>query len=396
MPKPTSTFTPLYLRLKQDLSRKIRIGEYVTHQQLPTTLELMRIHGVSDGTVKRTMRELVQEGLVYTVNGQGSYVADLRQGKAAVPYRQADRPVIAIAYGRRPNEVIGNLFYSAMLQGIEEELGKHGMGLELINLKNIPFQDMIAARRRGAFSAVVLITALRQEEVAELAASGPATLSLLVEYAPVDGLYCLVTDELAGARMAGQHLLDCACRTPGAIVVPQRSSYINLRWQGFRQALEERGVAYDEGLVEPADWSMEGGYLAMRQLLQRRPEVDGVFAMNDAMAIGAIGAAFESGRSIPQDLKIIGYDDIEFARFFRPSLSTMRVARDEIGRRAVSVLLQRLEQPGCEFHIERIAPKLVVRASTAAAEVPGPDAQHRGKPESNGATEQNRPRLVPA
>ncbi len=85
MSKPSSKFTPLYLKLKHDLSRKIRIGEYVARQQLPSTVELMRIHGVSDGTVKRTMRELVQEGLVYTINGQGGYVSDLRQVKAAEP-----------------------------------------------------------------------------------------------------------------------------------------------------------------------------------------------------------------------------------------------------------------------------------------------------------------------
>ena len=365
MTKSASKYAPLYLKLKQEIIRKIRAGEYSPAQQLPTTVELMQIYEVSDGTVKRAMRELVYEGSIYTVNGKGSYVSDLRQSSASeTPH--ANKQAIAIVYGRRPNEVIGNLFYSAVLEGMEEELRRHGLGLELVNLKTLPFHELIAARKRGAFPAVMLITTLRQDEVAELAGSGDATLSLFIQYAEVPGLYCLVNDELAGARAAVRHLLDAGCRRPGAIVVPQRATYTEQRWMGYQQALAERGLACDEALIEPADWSMEGGYLAMRQLLLRRPDIDGVFAMNDAMAIGAVGAALEADRNVPEDLKVIGYDDIEFARFFRPSLSTMRVCRDEIGRRAVSILLQRIDQPNANFAIERIEPQLVVRQSTGA------------------------------
>lgn len=90
--------------------------------------------------------------------------------------------------------------------------------------------------------------------------------------------------------------------------------------------------------------------------------------MNDAMAIGAIGVAFETDRSIPQDLKVIGYDDIEFGPFLRPILSTMRVSRDGIGRHAAGILLERLEQPSVEFRLKRIEPHLVVRQSTGLAD----------------------------
>lgn len=114
---------------------------------------------------------------------------------------------------------------------------------------------------------------------------------------------------------------------------------------------------------------MEGGYLAMRQLLQRRPDLDGVFAMNDMMAIGAVGAAVEAGRRIPGDLKMVGYDDIEFARFFHPSLTTMHVDREEMGRRVVAVLLQRLEHEKRAFEVERMEPRLIVRESTGDSPV---------------------------
>ena len=219
----------------------------------------MKLHGVSDGTVKRTMRELVQEGLIYTVNGRGSYVSDLRQTASSPPATPAQRPVVAIAYGRRPNEVIGNLFYSGMLQGIEEELGKTrhrartGQSEELpvpgvvgrpparLLLGHAPHHHPSAGRSRGPGRqrAGDALSAGRVRSRARGSTASPTTSGLVPAKPSVTSF-------------------RPAARPWATIVVPQRASYSDLRWQGFLQGFEERGAGYDEGLVEPADWSMEG------------------------------------------------------------------------------------------------------------------------------------------
>ncbi len=355
-----SDYSPRFVKIKQELARAIRAGSYAPHEQLPSIAELMKQYAVSDGTVKRALRELVQNGLIYTIAGKGCFASDSLR-----PIAAAGNGVVAIVYGRKHNEVVGNLFYSAVLRGIEAGLSSRGLGFELVNLQLLSVSELAAAREKGAYPAVVLATRLRCAEAAEIARLGKATVSLFVEYPPISGLYCLANDEHAGARRATEHLFNSGARNVGAIVVPQPVSYAEQRIRGFMDVVQTRCGSFDETLIETGNWSVDSGYLAMQQLLQRHPDLDGVFVANDMMAMGAIPAIIEAGRNIPADVRIIGYDDLEFARFLRPSLSTMRVNREFMGRRAIDILLDRAQRNETGWGIELIQPELVVRQSTA-------------------------------
>jgi DNA-binding LacI/PurR family transcriptional regulator len=174
---------------------------------------------------------------------------------------------------------------------------------------------------------------------------------------------------LDGARAATQHLIDTGRRHiavigahPGEVIGPAQ-----LRLQGYRDALASAGIEFDQRLVaESEDWYRSNGAECMRDLLARGVEIDGVVAFNDSMALGAMRVLQEAGRRVPDEVAIIGFDDLDESRYTVPTLSSIDPGREEIARVAVDFLIERIEargeQPGPRKHLSQFS--LVRREST--------------------------------
>jgi len=176
-------------------------------------------------------------------------------------------------------------------------------------------------------------------------------LSLVGEDPPLIGL------------LATQHLVTLGHRRIATIVGVVDRPGVSGRFRGYQQALEEAGLAVDPELVDVGHWTPEGGYDAMHRLLDHAPGITAIFAHNDHMAIGAIRALHERGLRVPDDVAVVGCDDIDLARYVVPSLTTVRISFERSGETAVRLLLDRLGEPHREP--ERVIPpiELVVRAS---------------------------------
>ena len=123
-----------------------------------------------------------------------------------------------------------------------------------------------------------------------------------------------------------------------------------LRLTGYQQALREAGLELEEALVvEVRHWSRSSGAAAMRSFLERDVPFDGVVAFSDAIALGAMRVLQESGRRIPEDVAVIGYDDVDETRYSLPTLSTVDPGRDEIAEVAVRYLKERIDNPGADL-----------------------------------------------
>jgi DNA-binding LacI/PurR family transcriptional regulator len=150
------------------------------------------------------------------------------------------------------------------------------------------------------------------------------------------------------AKAATLHLIDKG-RSRIAVVGAHEGEVIGsagLRLTGYRQALEERGIAYDEGLLAYVGlWHRANGADAMRRLLATGVEFDAVFAMNDELALGAMRVLQEAGLVIPNDVAVIGFDDVDEGRYSLPSLSTVDPGRREIAETAVETLIERIGTP---------------------------------------------------
>src|SRR5207302_842031 len=173
------------------------------------------------------------------------------------------------------------------------------------------------------------------------------------------------SDHREVGEMATQHLLRLGHRRVATITGPRERHVVSSRLHGYRHALEEAGVTPDPRLVEEADWDANTGYLAQLRLLERTPDLTAVVVQNDLMAMGALSGLHHAGRRVPQDVAVVGCDDLPMVAHTIPALTTVHLPFFETGQYAVRLLLDRIASRRDEASPERVLlpSRLVVRAS---------------------------------
>ena len=149
----------------------------------------------------------------------------------------------------------------------------------------------------------------------------------------------VITDNLQGGKLATQHLIALGHRRIGCITGPSKMNLSAQRVTGYIQSLEEAGLAVDRNFIISGDFHPGSGQAAANKLLSMQDPPTAIFACNDMMAIGVLRAAMELGRRIPQDLALVGYDDIELASYTTPPLTTIQQPKKEMGITAFNYLL---------------------------------------------------------
>jgi LacI family transcriptional regulator len=172
----------------------------------------------------------------------------------------------------------------------------------------------------------------------------------------------VIPDNAGGARAVAHMLVERGHREIGVISGPRVLMATHDRLSGFRRGLAELDVKLCADQIEPGDFSREGGMRAALSLLERRPQTTALFALNDVMAIGALAALRRNGIAVPEQVSVVGYDDIPGALDVTPALTTVHVPMVELGEHAMRLALTPPETP---FQVEYLPTELVVRASTA-------------------------------
>lgn len=175
----------------------------------------------------------------------------------------------------------------------------------------------------------------------------------------------VISDDLKGGFQATEHLIQLGHQRIACISGDAPTGTGAVRMHGYKQALVRHGIRYDRELVIPADFKPEGGYAAAQQLLNNPRRPTAIFTCNDLMAIGAIGAIHDMGLTVPEDISIVGFDDIELAAYTFPPLTTVRQPKYEIGSLTARVLLEGIESGNplrADKHI--LTTTLVIRKST--------------------------------
>ena len=162
--------------------------------------------------------------------------------------------------------------------------------------------------------------------------------------------------------LAVAHLLASGRRTVATVAGPQDMAAGVGRLAGWRRALSEAGVGVDDELVEHGDFGEASGASAAVTLLERRPDIDAVFAASDPMALGVLHTLAQRGRTVPGDVAVVGFDDSPIARHSAPPLTTVHQPVEAMGREMVRLLIARMAGAPTEQHVV-LDPHLVVRAS---------------------------------
>ena len=179
----------------------------------------------------------------------------------------------------------------------------------------------------------------------------------------------VTTDNFTGARAAVNHLIQKGRKNIAHISGPLDWWEARQRKMGWESALTEAGIHVDDHMWTQGNWSSKSGKRAFLELIEKFPEVDGIFAGNDQMALSILQTASEIGKRIPQDLSIVGFDGIAESEFYIPSLSTVYQNGDELGRIAVTELVSQIkikltENKAVEPKYITIRPELIIRQSS--------------------------------
>ncbi|MFS1488862.1 DNA-binding transcriptional regulator CytR [Vibrio splendidus] len=185
------------------------------------------------------------------------------------------------------------------------------------------------------------------------------------EFAPELELPTVHIDNLTSAFEAVNYLAQLGHKRIAQISGPTTATLCKFRQQGYQQALRRAGVSMNPAYSTVGDFTFEAGAQAVHQLLALPEQPTAIFCHNDAMAIGAIQEAKKLGLRVPQDLSIVGFDDIQFAQYCDPPLTTISQPRYEIGRQAMLMMLDLLKGNDVQAGSRLLEAKLVVRGSTA-------------------------------
>ena len=177
----------------------------------------------------------------------------------------------------------------------------------------------------------------------------------------------------AGGLAATDHLLGLGHRRIGAIAGPGDYLCSRARIDGYRSALERAGARFDPALVRHGDFQHEGGFMLGGELLSLRERPTAIFAGSDQQAFGVYEAARQRGLRIPQDLSVVGFDDLPVARWVSPPLTTVRQPLAEMGRAAAQMLGEIIEGLPMRSSRVELSTELIVRESTAAPGSPRSD-----------------------
>src|SRR4051812_25392828 len=323
-------------------------SEETPRKRRPVMSDVARLAGVSHQTVSRVIND-------------SDHVRAETRARVEMAMRQLDyRPnsvARALVTGR--SQTLGVVSFDTTLYGpastlfgIERAAHDAGYFITIASLEALDRPSVLDAIERLRVQGVdgILVIA-PQDGGARALMQAPAGVPLVaVEAGPQDVVPVASVDQLAGARAATEHLLALGHRTVWHIAGPDDWLEAKARVAGWRAALEARRAPVPAPLV--GDWSARSGHdLAAR--LAADPEVTAIFVANDQMALGALRALHEAARRIPQDISVVGFDDIPEAPYFTPPLTTVRQDFDEMGRRGLRLLLERIEAPdGAPRHLE--------------------------------------------
>jgi LacI family transcriptional regulator len=261
-----------------------------------------------------------------------------------------------------------NPYFAEIVRAVEDHCFASGYTLILCNTDDEPHRQsvylQVLAEKR--VDGLIIISTGEDSDLLQLL-QGLTTPTVLLDR-EVTHVHCdlVETAHLQGGQMATEHLLQLGHRRIACIGGPSDLSPSAQRIQGWRNALAAAGLTNEASdLLWHSDFTSQGGFTAMQAILQSPQPPSAVFVCNDLMGIGALSAAHEAGVRVPQDLSVVGFDDIELARFTSPPLSTIVQPKQRIGVLAVDMLLERIQGGRLDAKQVLLQPTLTVRASTA-------------------------------
>lgn len=260
---------------------------------------------------------------------------------------------------------ISNPFFPAVARGIEDVANENGYNVLLCNTDGSSRKetDYINVLRSRQADGVIFTTSQVNPKNAKMLIDAGIPVVLADRRMSI-ACDSVVAENVTGAYRAVRHLLDIGHTRIGVIAGPMGVATSEERIEGYRKALLESGIAVQDALICEGNYRQHSGYECVGKLLELPDPPTAVFACNDLMAVGALSALEDRGLRVPDDVAVVGYDDITVASVTRPRLTTVAQPKYEMGAVACKMLIERLKNPDKPYQSIVLDPQLVIRESS--------------------------------
>lgn len=332
-----------------------------------TLEEIGKLAGVSRSTVSRVIndqenvRPEVRDRVLRVIQETG-----YRPHAAARSLAAQRTSVIGLVVPRSAQSFFADPYYPRLIQGMTQACNAHHFALTLFMCHSEKEEEDLYPRvlSRGLIDGLMIASSVQDDPLIPLLLESQMPFVLVgrpLHPAPIN---YVDVDNVVGVQNAVRHLIRLGHRRIGHIRGPLNSAVGRDRRLGYVNAHVERGLSVDESLIAPGDFSESGGYQAARRLLAAG--VDAIVAVSDKTAYGALRALREAGRAVPEDVALIGFDDLEASALTEPPLTTVRQPIRATGVVAVETLLDVMDNPGGPPRQVILPTQLIVRESCGA------------------------------
>ncbi len=359
---------PLYEQIEKDIKKQIDDGLLLPGSLVGSQNELSKKYDVSPITVKKALSDLVNEGVLYTRIGKGTYVSEKQKKILDLSKHKTIGLVL---------QDINHPFFSMIVQSVEERAYELGYNLLLSGSANKIEKEesqILHFRELGVDGLVIASLSLQYKATDYIQKIHDENFPyIMVSYLHDPDYWYIGTDQEAGGFMATEHLIKLGYKSIGYLHLEKENLLSEVRKNGYYRALTEYDIPFDSKLIyylnkdkyDIISDSFQVGYQFGKEFKNLDKKPDALFVYSDLVALGIEQAAAEEGIQIPDDVALIGFDDIRIARFTSVPLTTVHQPADTIGRMAVDIIQKRID--GSDIGNRTILkPRLVVRDSCGA------------------------------
>lgn len=348
------TANPKYRQLKVILKKQIIEGKLKPGDRIPPEETIAGKYNVSLGTVRQATAELVNEGLICKEQGRGTFVAEKNKERTftmGLVVSDVGNPFYA-QFARSVQEKAHLLQYSVILHNTDDQVSREVESIDMLIKKQV--------------DGIILVPILEdgEERVLEKLTKNDIPFVYSHRYSNEPTSDYIVIDNMSGVTQDMEYLISLGHERIGCISA-RPCPWILQRVKIYEKLVKKNNLAREDSLVQISNLrDYGGGYDAMNKLLSTKNRPTAIFATNDIAAIGAYRAAKKKGIRIPEDLSLIGFDDIEASSHLETPLTTVSQPIDKMGKMAVNILVEKSERKDSRKLREIVLePKLVIRES---------------------------------
>ncbi len=348
---------------KNVILEKIEKSEYRIGEKIPSEESLASEFGVSRMTVRQAIIELVNEGILCRIQGRGTFVAEkTSQDKL---HKNSDTSLIAIIV---PN--LKNSFYFQIVSGIENVLRRNSFEIVLCSVNEDAFEERKRLNRVFEIGGkgVILVAGVHSQLNVDIIRELNEKIPLIIVDVAVSEVNAniIISDDRKGGFLITRHLIEIGHKNILHLSGPNGDSSAKERLQGYIDALKAYNIEFNAEFVKYTNWHTDDGYYETKKFFLNNPmKVSAIFACNDDVAIGAYKALRELKISVPDEIALAGYGNLNTGIHMEVPLTTVDQAAEEMGKTAARMILEKLNEPvkTTSNREVRIPVKLVIRQS---------------------------------